>query len=340
MNPCLRQPPALHTPACGRLCLCLCLVFALGAALAVPAHAAQRTCLSSSVTLSSNGSIEANCSGSGVSVVLNGTSGNRCTYAGSAHSPAVRIDGAGVIEAWCTGSSGVTFTITAAGSATVGTPLPFTIRRSQGSGSPGNDTLTLATGAGSSSEAAFSPATVSFGSNEPDNSTRTPQVIFLRAGQATLTASGSDNPVIPSASIAVGSSGLPACVSFTAPVYTVDAGTVQADMGKHRLTAASGTDPASGAIRFVAPASGAKTLTLTTAGTGYPELVPLEMAVSACPGDFTTVAGACKRFGAIGQSLRIAVGGADCPVQANGVYYLNLRAITPGRNTGFALGAQ
>lgn len=320
----------------------LALMFGHGQALA------DSTCLYATVSIASGGSISVNCdAGKSASATLYGTSTRSCTYAGSSHTPAIRINGSnGLIEAWCAvaAANGVTFTISAADTATLGIPLPVSVSRSKGSGTLGDDTLNLATLAGSTAQAEFNPAALSFGANEPDGTGRTPRVIFTRAGQAILTATSHGNTVVNSIPITVNrdSTGTEsnACAGISVPPYATDAGSAGANMGKHRLIAASASDRASASIRFTAPASGSLTFNLAAPGSGYPELSALDMAVSACPGDFSPTHPACKRPGVYGDGVKVTIGSTDCPIAANGLYFLNLRSATPGRDVGLSLSAQ
>ena len=300
------------------------------------------TCASSSVTISSSGTISANCSGSGLSVILNNTSANNCIYAGSSHTPAISINGStGAIEAWCAGaaaSSGVSFAISAANSATVGTPLSFTVTRTKGSGTLGADTLALSS---SVADSFFNPASVSFGSDEPSGASRTSRVVFTRSGLGTLDATSSGNNVTPSGTITVSKADAGICSGIPVPPYAADAGAASASMSSdHRLIAASASERAAGTVRFTAPASGSLTFKVSEPATGYPALSSLDMTVSACPGDFSPSSSACKVPGTNSKGVKITVGAADCAVQASQTYYLNVRSVTPGRDVGLHLGVQ
>jgi hypothetical protein len=298
------------------------------------------TCASSSVTISSSGTISANCSGSGLSVTLNNTSANNCVYTGSSHTPAISINGStGAIEAWCAGaaaSSGVSFAISAANSATVGTPLSFTVTRTKGNGTLGADTLALSS---SLADSFFNPASVSFGSDEPSGASRTSRVVFTRSGQGTLSAASSGNSITPSGLITVSQAEAGTCSGIPVPPYAADAGAADSDMGDHRLIAASASERAAGTVRFTAPASGSLTFTVSAPATGYPALSSLDMTVSACPGDFSPSSSACKVPGTHSKGVKITVGAADCAVQARQAYYLNVRSVTPGRDVGLHLEA-
>lgn len=301
------------------------------------AFAQSTPCTYSGVTFSSSGNITVTC-GSGSYTATLSNNQTSCTYS------AITINGStGAVNATCTGSSpssGVTFSIAAAGTASVGTPLQFTVTRNKGSGTLGEDTLTLAAVAGNTADTSFNPVSVSFGASEADGASRTPRVIFTKAGQAALTATSSGNTVTPSGTITVSGTSAGTCAGIPVPPYAADGGPADSDMGKHRLIAASASERATGAIRFTAPASGSLTFNVGAPGAGYPALSALDMTVSACPGDFAPASSACKVPGTNGKGVKITAGAADCGVQAGGTYYVNVRSATPGRDVGLSLSAQ
>lgn len=76
-------------------------------------QAVADTCKYSAVNISGAGSINVTCDASKTNyATLYGSSANNCTYFGSTHTPAVRIDGSdGLVSAWCSGTaSGFGFT--------------------------------------------------------------------------------------------------------------------------------------------------------------------------------------------------------------------------------------
>lgn len=76
-------------------------------------QAVADTCKYSAVNISGAGSINVTCDASKTSyATLYGSSASNCTYFGSTHTPAVRIDGSdGLVSAWCSGTaSGFGFT--------------------------------------------------------------------------------------------------------------------------------------------------------------------------------------------------------------------------------------
>ncbi len=314
---------------------------------------ADKTCQFSNITINSTGTISITCGGSGLSVTLKNAAADAtgCSYKDAtppAGTSAIKIDSSGV-TAYCPGSStssGASFTLSAANSATVGNPLTFTVTRTKGTGSLGDDTLTLALASDSTTAPSFNPVSLSFGANEPDGTNRTPRVVFTKTGTATLTVTGTNNSVTPSGPITVSgvSAGAGTCAGIPVPPYASSVDTAlfaNSSLGTHRLIAASASERAAGAIRFTAPASGSLTFKLNAPGAGYPELSSLDMTVSACPGDFLPTGNACKVPGTNSSGVKISVGTtADCPVQANQPYYVNVRSVTPGRDVGLALSVQ
>lgn len=128
------------------------------------------------------------------------------------------------------------------------------------------------------------------------------------------------------------------CSGIPVPPYAIDAGAADSDMGDHRLIAASASERAAGTIRFTAPDSGSRTFNVVSSGAAYPGLSSIDMTVSACPGDFSPSRSACKVPGTNSKGVTITVGTADCALQANKIYYVNVRSVTPGRDVGLHLG--
>ena len=139
------------------------------------------------------------------------------------------------------------------------------------------------------------------------------------------------------------------CSGIAVPPYAIDAGTASANMIKtHSLIAAAASERASGAIRFTVPTPLTTPLTfkIYKPGTtiGEPALVSVDMAIStdspSCPGDFLLPSSKCKVPATNQTGVKISSDDTACKVTAGGIYYLNIRAVTPGRDVVFDLKAE
>jgi hypothetical protein len=279
----------------------------------------------------------------------------QCDYKnGTGGTSAIKIDSTGV-TAYCLASThppsdSAVFTtnpaLGATAAAIVGVPLVLTVTRTKGtvsSATLGLDSLSVAetTTVG----AQINPSTFSFNDNEPSPATRTSNIVFTKAGDASLQVNLPPGYTVPAPiKVIVSGSTASSCDGIPVPPYAVDAPrnddatTNFTNMGDHRLIAASASERAAGAIRFTAPATGSPTFYMTTTDPG---LSSLDMTVSVCPGDFSKVSSACKVPGTISKGVKITVGTSvsttDCIVKAGSPYYVNVRSVTPGRDVGLHL---
>ena len=136
------------------------------------------------------------------------------------------------------------------------------------------------------------------------------------------------------------------CSGIPVPPYAIDAGTASANMMKtHSLIAAAASERASGAIRFTVPTPFTPlTFKIYKPGTSEPALVSVDMAIStavpSCPGDFLLPSSNCKVPATNQNGIKISSDTTACQVTAGGTYYLNIRAVTPGRDAVFDLKAE
>jgi hypothetical protein len=303
------------------------------------------------ITIKSDGTIllatTEPCNGSGLSVTFKNTSENTCSYKAAVlptpSTPAITITSSSV-TAYCLASSDAKFEISppAPTTAIVGTPFDLEVMRTTGVNLVA-DTLTVQKSSGTAI-AQFNPGTVSFAANEPSGTKRTFKVIFTQKGDGI----GNLQVNLPSGTplsqdIAV-SSNTGTCAN-PVPPYAIDAVTAGDKMGTHRLIAAAATERASGAIRFKVSATPLTFKLYSPNSTTDPATVPVDLAVSSCPGDFAgdfapgDNRSKCKVSGTTQNG--VTIGGTNgCPVKPDSSYYLNVRAITPGRDAVFDLKAQ
>lgn len=136
------------------------------------------------------------------------------------------------------------------------------------------------------------------------------------------------------------------CSGIPVPPYAIDAGTSNANMIKtHSLIAAAASERASGAIRFTVPTPFTPlTFKIYKPGTTEPASVSVDMAIStdspSCPGDFLLPSSKCKVPATNQNGVKISSDATACQVTAGGTYYLNIRAVTPGRDAVFDLKAE
>ncbi len=284
------------------------------------------------------------------------TDARKCNYTNNGQTPAIKIEAGNIskITANCLVSSvqsDPVFTISAAPiTAIVGTPFDLKVKRTQGKYAFVLDELTVSNNS-ATAIAQFNPSTVSFAANELSGTERTFKVVFTQKGdgKGKLLVNSSPSGTSLSQDITVSSNTGGGTCANPVPPYAIDAGTATAGnaMGAtHKLIAAAATERASGAIRFKVSAT---TVPLTfklyssSAGT-EPATVPVDLAVSSCPGDFAgdfapgNNRSKCKVSGTTQNG--VTIGDAGCPVKADSSYYLNVRAITPGRDVTFKLTTQ
>lgn len=135
------------------------------------------------------------------------------------------------------------------------------------------------------------------------------------------------------------------CSGIPVPPYAIDAGTASANTKTHSLIAAAASERASGAIRFTVPTPFTPlTFKIYKPGTTEPASVSVDMAIStdspSCPGDFLLPSSKCKVPATNQNGVKISSDATACQVTAGGTYYLNIRAVTPGRDAVFDLKAE
>jgi hypothetical protein len=242
------------------------------------------------------------------------------------------VDAAGTVTiADCNrGSTNAVFTVVAAATATTGTALPATVKRTINPGGlPGDDSLNLT----SNVAGVFTPAMLNFWSADGLLKEKGADVNFSATGSATLSATIGSTTVASSSLITVSAPIAGQCPSnFT----SVNLGTLPTGNGTtHYIPVGSGQF-----FKFKVPTDlvtgKGYSFTYETAVNGNFGLK--ESAVSTCAGDFTSIGmiGPCHGTAMWAGGEVIANATAACSVIPGNTYYLNIKPAS-GFAEGFVL---